>query len=318
MTTAIIKTDGETALSAAEVRAQVNLIQEVMQSVMKNGTHYGTIPGCPKPSLFKAGAEKIAVTFHIAVQSRAEDLSTPDAAAYRVTAEASTAHGRFLGAAVGVCSSDEEKYRWRKPVCDEEFAETPENLRREVWKKVYGKAAKVKQVRTEPADIANTILQMADKRAYVAVVRRVTAASDVFTQDIEDLPPEVAAGIAEGDATPPVQMPTARPAAKPRAAEPAHADPGDGTSVTGPVEAVTSKQTKTGGWRHGIKISEAWYNTFDGDIAGVAEDAKNAGQEVTLHYKTNERGYHDATGIQRLDAPPPQRQEDDPGSDPAM
>ncbi len=35
--------------TAAEIRAQVNTVQEVMKAVMKDGTHYGVIPGTPKP-----------------------------------------------------------------------------------------------------------------------------------------------------------------------------------------------------------------------------------------------------------------------------
>jgi len=179
-----------TILTARDIREQVNLIQEVMKAVMKKDVHYGIIPGCPKPSLFKAGAEKIAATFRIAVKSTVEDLSTPDEKHFRVTCSGYTPNGTLLGSAVGECSSNEEKFKWRSPVCDEEFAEVDGDRKREKWVKGYGDkpAFKKKQIRTEPSDLANTILQLADKRAYVAVVRKITAASDVFTQDIEDLP----------------------------------------------------------------------------------------------------------------------------------
>jgi len=178
-------------LTAPEIRAQVNRIQEIMEAVMKKDIHYGVIPGCKKPSLYKAGAEKIALTFRIAVSSVVEDLSAPDEIKYRVTCEA-RCDNRFLGSAVGICSSSEEKYKWRKPVCDEEFDETQEDRKRVKW--AHGRGGDVyqqKQIRTSPADVENTILQMADKRAYVADIRKVTAASDVFAMDIEDLPPEM-------------------------------------------------------------------------------------------------------------------------------
>lgn len=187
-------------MAAAEIRAQVNLIQEIMKSVMKDGEHYGKIPGCKKKSLWKPGAEKLMVSFRIApTEPKVEDLSTTDLVRYRVTRGAqSIITGKFLGSAIGECSSDEEKYRWRKPICDEEFNETPEDRRREVWKKYDGKAYKAKQVRMSPADVANTILKMADKRAMVALALTTTAASDIFTQDIEDLSPEVAEAVGEG------------------------------------------------------------------------------------------------------------------------
>lgn len=187
--------------SAIQIRAQVNLIQEVMKSVMKDGVHYGVIPGTPKPSLYKPGAEKILSTFHIAIEPIVEDLSTPDEAHYRVITRA-TAMGSatFLGSGVGEASSAEEKYQWREVVCDEEWEATPEDRKRIKWKKGFGgkPAYSVRQVRTNVADIANTVLKMAKKRSQMDVTLTVTAASDVFAQDIEDLPEEVRGAVMEG------------------------------------------------------------------------------------------------------------------------
>jgi hypothetical protein len=186
-------------LTATEIRAGVNLIQDVMRSVMKEGVHFGTIPGTPKPTLYKAGAEKICSTFRIAIEPIAEDLSTSDESRYRVTARALTQSGVHLGSGIGECSSNEAKYRWRAPVCDEEFEETPEDRRRKVWKRGQKGGYQQKQIRTEPADVANTILKMATKRAMIAVTLQVTAASDIFAQDIEDLPEELQREIARED-----------------------------------------------------------------------------------------------------------------------
>lgn len=175
-------------LTAADVRAHVNLVQEVMQAVMKKDTHYGTIPGTPKPTLYKPGAEVLAATFRIAVSYRIEDLSTPDVVRYRVTAIGThQTSGTVMGEGMGECSSGEEKYKWRKAVGNLEFDATPENKRRTK----YGKDYATKQVCTNPADLANTVLKMACKRAQVAMTLNVTAASDIFTQDIEDLPEEL-------------------------------------------------------------------------------------------------------------------------------
>lgn len=176
----------EQRLTAAEIRANVNLVQEVMQAVMKKDVHYGTIPGTPKPTLYKPGAEVLAATFRIAVSYHVEDLSTADAVRYRVTATGThQTSGTVMGAGMGECSSGEEKYKWRKAY-DEEFNATPEDKKRIK----YGKYT-ANQVRTEPADLANTVLKMACKRAQVAMTLNVTAASDIFTQDIEDLPEEL-------------------------------------------------------------------------------------------------------------------------------
>lgn len=186
---------GSRSLTAADIRATVNLMQDVMLEVMKDGTHYGTIPGTKSKSLYKAGAEKLMATFRLAAKPEVEDLSEGGEIAYRVTVNLLSSGGNFVGAGIGECSSAEDKYSWRAAVCDEEFEATPENRRRIKFSKYQGRVEKKKQVRTNPADVANTILKMAKKRAQVDAVITATAASDIFTQDIEDLPEEVVAEI---------------------------------------------------------------------------------------------------------------------------
>ncbi|EXF95764.1 hypothetical protein HK44_020365 [Pseudomonas fluorescens HK44] len=175
--------------SAVEIRQRVNLVQEVMRDIMKRETHYGTIPGTNKPTLYKPGAEVLCVTFRVAQEYKIEDLSVQGEARYRVTCMGRhQTTGVALGEGVGECSSNEEKYKWRAVICKAELNATPENLRR---KKYYKNGNTADQVRTEAADLANTILKMACKRAMIAMTLNVTAASDIFTQDIEDLPEEL-------------------------------------------------------------------------------------------------------------------------------
>lgn len=180
-------------LTAKEIQAQVNLMQQVMAQVMQDGVHHGTIKGCGnKPTLLKPGAEKLMATFRLAADPQIEDLSGPDIIRYRVKVNMLTPDGGFVGAGVGECSSDEEKYKWRASVCDEEFDATEADRRRDKWKPGWnGPATSIKQVRTNPADIANTVLKMAKKRALVDGVLTATGASDIFTQDIEDMPEEI-------------------------------------------------------------------------------------------------------------------------------
>jgi hypothetical protein len=206
-------------LKAVEIRAQVNLIHEVMDSVMKKDVHYGIIPGCKKPSLYKPGAEKILMTFRLVADNPIiEDLSTADSIRYRVTQRILTASGNLVGAASGECSSDEDKYKWRRPVCNEEFDETPVDRRGEKWVKDHlGKASKIKRIRTNPADVGNTILKMAVKRAVIGATLITTAASDVFDQDIEDIPAEMLDTVTNGDPKPPIKQPEKKTADKPAA-----------------------------------------------------------------------------------------------------
>lgn len=190
---------GERSLTAADIRAQVNLIQDVMRSVMIEGTHYGKIPGTQSQSLYKPGAEKLMATFRLGSDVDVEDLGENGEVHYRVKYKILAPDGRLLGVGVGECSSQEDKYAWRRPVCDKEFDISPENQRRIKFAKGDRNTFyENKQVRTNPHDVRNTILKMAKKRAMVDAVLTVTAASDIFTQDIEDMPEELREQVAEG------------------------------------------------------------------------------------------------------------------------
>lgn len=269
--------------TAAEIRAQVNLIQEVMKAVMKDGTHFGQIPGTDKPTLYKAGAEKVLMTFRIAAQvGQIDDLSSPDEIRYRVTVKGvNQASGVTLGEGVGECSSNEEKYKWRRPVHENEYKAAPEDRRRDkftrtgdVWQ----------QVRTEPADVANTILKMAHKRALVAMTLVVTAASDVFTQDIEDMPEELRDAAAESK--PKVQAPQRK----------------SGTSAATPLNRVIGKVTEVSKGKSGEKDGVPWqvwkiklsdlklYGTFKEEDRVVADEAKRTGEDVAVEWKDGKYG----------------------------
>ena len=277
------------ALTAAEVRMQVNLIQEVMKAVMKKDVHYGIIPGTPKPTLYKAGAEKLLVTFRIAADSPIiEDLSTLDTSRYRVTRPGKSIYtGNFLGSGVGECSSDEEKFCWRKPVCPEEFYETPEDHRRDVWKRIEGKPTKIKQVRTRPADVANTILKMADKRAYVALTLQITAASDIFTQDIEDLPEGL--DVVENHKCvtvpgPEVKKPNEKPESK--VPDPKTTNGEEVLSISFVPTICTTKPTKKEGQkRYAIQSPDGgWLSTFDDAQGAVIAKAREQKQILSILY----------------------------------
>lgn len=169
-------------MAVADIISHVATVQEVMRAVMKKDVHFGVIPGTDKPTLLKPGAEVLCMAFRIADSYQVEDLSEGSTVRYRVTCIGThQTTGTMLGTGMGEASSGEEKYKWRK-AWDDEFDATPENLRR-IKKGKYT----MKQVRTEPADLANTILKMANKRAKMAMVLNVTAASDCFTQDLEDM-----------------------------------------------------------------------------------------------------------------------------------
>lgn len=209
-----IQTEQGMALSVDAVVRQREKIKEIMNRVMQSGVDYGTIPGCPKPSLYKPGAEKLCSTFMLAFSPIVEDLSTATEKRYRVTGRLThQATGIFMGENVGEASTAEEKYAWRKAICEEEFnAAEPECRRIKYGKDKNGSVYTIQQVRTNPADLANTVLKMAAKRAHVAVTLVTLGASDFFTQDIEDMPAEYL-NQGKAEAKPKPSMPKTRPVA---------------------------------------------------------------------------------------------------------
>jgi hypothetical protein len=120
-TTALVRMEPGTvqhanAYSAADVLQQVSLIQDVMRAAMKDGEHYGTIPGCgDKKTLKKPGAEKLGLTFRLAPEYDIETNDLPQGhREHRITCTLRhIATGRQWGQGVGSCTSMESKYRFR-------------------------------------------------------------------------------------------------------------------------------------------------------------------------------------------------------------
>jgi len=200
----------EDRMSLEEVKGNVGLIQQVMKEVMHKGEHYGVIPGCgDKPTLLKPGAEKLCTTFRL---SPTYDISKTelDRGHREYEIVCTLTHiptGQVFGQGVGSCSTMESKYRYRdaRRKCPECGNESIIKGKAEYgggwlcWAKKGGCGAKFEEgdpaiedqdqgkvENPDPADQYNTVLKMAKKRAHVDAVLTVTAASDLFTQDIED------------------------------------------------------------------------------------------------------------------------------------
>ena len=208
---AVVQDDAPVELPVVAVREQVNKIQELMKAVMKEDVHFGVIPHTPKPTLYKAGAEKLGFVFRMAPKYDIIRTELPkDHREYQIVCTLYHINtGAMLGQGVGMCSTMEKKYRWRTekkkcPVCG---AEAIIKGKDEYgggwlcWKKKEGCGAKFKdgdvaiegqktgKIENEDmADTYNTVLKMGKKRAYVDATITACAASDVLTQDIEDIP----------------------------------------------------------------------------------------------------------------------------------
>ena len=304
-------------LPTTEVISRVLRIQEVMKAVMQKDTHYGVIPGTQKPTLYKPGAELLLMTFRIAASpSNIEDLSTPDEVRYRVTVRGTNqVSGEIVGEMTGECSSNEEKYRWRAPVCDEEFQETDPDRRRKKWKKGYNNqpASQLQQVRTSPVDVANTILKMAIKRGLIALTLVSLGASDIFAQDLEDLTEELRESIAsdDGPKEPPKQPQrksqtgnggntTAAAAPKPAAAR---AVPEGAKFAVGVVGRTYEDKQPFAVYLEG---SQTKYTTFDEKVWADIKVFAGTSHKVKLFYTETVKGdrtYFNAVGIAIADEP---------------
>lgn len=201
-------------IDVSELVQQSKVIEEAMRLAMTDGIHYGRIPGVNKPTLLKPGAEKLLVLFRLAPEYDTEKIWHEDGH-LTVMAKCSLRHiptGLKIAEGEGLCTTRESRYAWRKgervcPECNE--PQVREGKARDgrpgnwyCWKKQGGcgatwdldseqgslfRAMETGRVANpDLPDTYNTVLKMGDKRALLAAVLNGTAASDVFTQDMED------------------------------------------------------------------------------------------------------------------------------------
>ncbi len=190
-----------------------DLVLRLMESTLKSGIHYGTIPGCgDKPSLFLTGAEQLSSAFNFCPRYKVTKARDGMHLTVDIVCELYTPSGDFVGEGVAMCSTYESKYRWRA----QKTAElTDQPVPKKYWdlRKTDAKAAQAllggpgyvakkdenntwmifkvaatgeREENPDLADTWNTILKMGAKRAFVHAVRTATGTADIYTQDLED------------------------------------------------------------------------------------------------------------------------------------
>jgi hypothetical protein len=169
------------ALTVEAILHRRQVIKSAIDGAMEEGVHFGIIPGTGKRlSLLKEGAEMLLSMFQVAVEPIVTDLSTPTEVRFRVECRGSV-NGNYVGSGVGICSSNEEKYRWRKPRTSAEYddmlARDPNSVKIK-YSMSDGRECKDKVVRQSPYDAIQTILSMAEKRAKVDLCKGALAASE--------------------------------------------------------------------------------------------------------------------------------------------
>lgn len=187
-------------VTAAATLRSISNFQAVVQKTLVSGSDYGIIPGTKKPTLFKPGAEKINMLFRVNPKYEFMDrVADYDKGLFvyeiRCTLYKSMVMDGVLvempvAQGVGSCNSREKKYRWVSVYENEVPADVDINTLKKETKKGKGGSTYTKYMmeNPDPCSIANTILKMAKKRAYVDATLQLAALSEIFTQDIEDMP----------------------------------------------------------------------------------------------------------------------------------
>jgi len=259
-------TTGETAEDLRrrliEMKQKVALLQSFFKEVMVEGEDYGKIPGTDKPTLYKAGAEKLCEFYGysivIADIQQETDRETGFCRAVVKVRLVSRRTGEVIAEGVGEANTLEGRYRWREigRSYQEPYKSNPEaweQLKRDAARVVtkhgdYGPYEVAYKENDDPHTLWNTILKMAKKRGVVDAALSATRSSGIFTQDLEDLREWANAGeIVEGEYT---VVSDDEPGRRPVQSRPAQqttrqatARRGAGAS-SGPVTGLTDRQIK--------------------------------------------------------------------------
>lgn len=197
-----------------EEAEQRKLLMEYVRNQMVEGTDFGVIPGSEKrqqKTLLKPGAEKLTDLFQCTPEfelTRAvEDWDKPLIHYVFRCRIVTRQSGQIVAEGFGSCNSRESKYRYRNgerlcPACGKATIIKGKAEYGGGWicfTKKSGCGAKFEErcsdiinqqvgrvENMDVADVANTILKMAKKRAQVDAVIALARCSDMFTQDVED------------------------------------------------------------------------------------------------------------------------------------
>ena len=146
-----------TEQSIQQLKTQYDMFRKLQQIVLEEGIDFGfptpTHSKEAKPSLYKSGAEKLTRLFNLIPEFElVKCIETDTMIMYTFKCVLKTQAGSTVGEGYGACNTN-EKQGWK----------------------------------ANPWAFQNNILKMAKKRAHVDAVLTGLGASNVFTQDIEDI-----------------------------------------------------------------------------------------------------------------------------------
>lgn len=316
----------ESTRSINQVREQVGLIHQLMREVMKDGEHFGTVPGCgDKKILLKSGAEKLSMVFRL--KPRFELTLREFQNGHREYEIRCILSDGTEG--VGCCNTMEGKYRYRSENTGQPVPKAYWDTRDPALlggsqfspRKIDKDGQKVwmifhKVEHDNPADYYNTCLKMGKKRAHVDAIITATASSDIFTQDLEENQP-----VATPTESKSIQQPARKSASEPtreqmvdnvakahaaidrqaeqrkQSAPAANPDTGE-LSLTireaAGVPKITSGKKGNGQpwkrWAYQSPGAACWLGTFDTNVGALLEQSAESGKELEVVYEPNSKG----------------------------
>ncbi len=139
---------------------KINQFQAVVQNTLKKNHDYGVIPGTPKPTLLKPGAEKIQMLLGVTSEYEViEHINDYENGFFAFTVRCIIyKNGVKITEGLGHCNNREPKFYKRKDGSIQ-----------------------------DPYEKVNTVLKMAKKRAQIDATLTLASLSEVFTQDVEDM-----------------------------------------------------------------------------------------------------------------------------------
>ena len=162
--------------------------------ILKKWQDFWEIPGISKPSLLKPGAEKLRLFYWLWVElTRTSETMDIEKDFYDVTYKVSIKDKKWtiISECEGSCNTYEENYRYKWEKKPKPSSDMEEKLKSEWnWRNRKYDWGWQRQERTENQNKIskkNTIQKMAQKRAYVWAMLNATAASEFYTQDVEDI-----------------------------------------------------------------------------------------------------------------------------------
>lgn len=180
------------AMRLGEMKQKLELVQKFFKDIMIKDVDYGVIPGTPKPTLYKPGAEKLCELYNFAIviaeKEEDKDLKTGYYRAKLLIRLVHRGTNTLIAEGTGEANVYESKYRWRW-VYERDL---PRGVDKDslVYKEFEGKSGTYKKYRVENADLYdqwNTVLKMAKKRALVDATLSATRSSGIFSQAEDEL-----------------------------------------------------------------------------------------------------------------------------------